>query len=81
MKQKKIDFLVIGNYRAGTSWLQKIFKMHSQIFVPDEKELFYFSRYYDRGIEWYHSFFKNSNKNKVIGEICPSYFPNSKAQY
>jgi hypothetical protein len=79
MKQKKIDFLVVGNYRSGTSWLQKIFKMHSQIFVPDEKELFYFSRYYDRGVKWYHSFFKNSNKNKIKGEICPSYFPNSRA--
>ncbi len=76
---KKLDFIVIGTYRAGTTWLQKVFENHSEIFVPKEKETFYFSRYFNRGPLWYNSFFKNSNQHKVKGEICPSYFANTKA--
>lgn len=65
-------FLVIGTYRAGTTWLQKVFEQHPEIYVPEQKELFYFSRFYDRGHDWYESFFKRKDE-KLIGEICPSY--------
>jgi hypothetical protein len=66
------NFLCIGTYRAGTTWLQNVFFHHPEIFVPFEKELFYFSHNYYRGINWYLNFY-TSNKYKHIGEVCPAY--------
>ena len=72
-------FLVIGTYRAGTTWLYKILRQINEIDLPEEKEIFYFSRYYDRGQKWYQNFF-SADKNKVTkGEICPSYLSHPEA--
>lgn len=70
-------FLVVGVYRGGTTWLQGIFKNHPEIFVPEEKELFYFTRYFNRGNAWYESFFKRKKDEHIVGEVCPSYLAHS----
>lgn len=66
------DFLCIGTYRAGTTWLWRNLKKHPEIFLPNEKELMFFSHNYDRGIEWYEKYFPQYTV-KRIGEICPTY--------
>lgn len=76
----QLSFLVIGTFRAGTSWLQSVFVEHPEIFVPHEKELFYFTHNHYRGIEWYFNFYKNVNETyKHIGEICPAYLSDPQA--
>lgn len=77
MKCNNRFFLVIGTYRSGTSWLQKVFMEHPQILVPPDKELFFFSRYYNRGEEWYNTFFKKKEQYSIYGEICPAYLRNA----
>lgn len=67
------NFICIGTYRAGTTWLNSVLSEHSEIFVPSEKELMFFSRYYDRGIDWYRKFFRNAGDSRIIAEICPTY--------
>ena len=37
------DFLIIGPQRTGTTWLFHNLKSHPEIFLPKEKELYYFS--------------------------------------
>lgn len=37
------DFLIIGPQRTGTTWLYKNLSYHPRIFIPPEKELFFFS--------------------------------------
>lgn len=67
------DFLLIGPQRTGTSWLFKNMSNHPEIFMPYEKELFFFSRlinksvkyYYSDRIEWYSSKFKPTLWNFV----------------
>jgi hypothetical protein len=70
------SFLVVGTYRAGTTWIQNVFYHHPEIFVPYEKELFYFSHNYNRGLGWYLAFYENSGLYKAIGEVCPAYLAN-----
>lgn len=42
----KPDFLVIGAQKAGTTWLDKMFKSHPDIWTPVVKELQFFNTFY-----------------------------------
>lgn len=79
-KTIKPNFLVVGAAKAGTSWLHYCLNAHPEIFVPKVKELHFFSYpyVYQKGNEWYESFFDSASSETVIGEVCPSYisFPN-----
>lgn len=79
-----LDFIVVGAEKCGTTWLATMLKQHPQIFLPEQKELHYFNRKFvefpdlknynfDKPIEWYLSFFKDADSEKIKGEICPSY--------
>ena len=37
------------------------------------KEINYFSKYFNRGKEWYESYFEHCGEDKVIGEVSPNY--------
>ncbi len=37
------DFLLIGPQRTGTTWLSRHLVLHPEIFIPAEKELYYFN--------------------------------------
>ena len=67
------NFICIGAFRAGTTWLYSVLSRHPQVFTPPEKELLFFSRYYDRGINWYKKFFEDGTDKKIRAEICPAY--------
>ena len=48
--------------------------LHPQVFLTEAKDLYYFSRYYDRGLDWYCRQFKASRPDHlVVGEVCPDY--------
>lgn len=67
------NFLVLGTYRAGTTWLHEVLRQHPQVFLPPEKELMFFNRHYDRGIDWYERLYAGWSGQKAVGEICPTY--------
>lgn len=73
------DFLYIGTYRTGSTWLYKVLSRHPDIFLPNEKETMFFNIYYDRGIAWYEKFFKSAENEQMRGEICPSYLTSPNA--
>lgn len=68
------DFLVIGAQRAGTTWLYNQIKEHPEICLgKHRKEIFFFNRYYNRGVDWYKSHFAHCRNEQIIGEVTPSY--------
>lgn len=71
------DFICIGAMRSGTTWLDKVLRSHSGIYLPEKrKEIHFFDQHYDRGIEWYEDFFPNDHaleKDVKLGEITPAY--------
>ena len=66
-------FIGIGAQRTGTTWIYHCLKEHPEVFVPEEKELNFFSQHYARGIEWYESHFQPEPQHKAVGEISPIY--------
>jgi len=69
--------LGIGVPRAGTTWLYELLMSHPEVYVPSQrKEVHFFDRHYERGLQWYESFFPaeaQSHQYRAIGEITPSY--------
>lgn len=76
---KRIDFLICGAQKAGTSALDKYMRKHPSIQMPTSKEIHYFDR---ETINWeeeqgndyklYHQSF-NWNEQKTRGETTPVY--------
>jgi hypothetical protein len=50
------DFVIIGATKAATTWLSHNLGAHPEVFLPSQ-ELHYFSRFYDRGKDWYGAHF------------------------
>ena len=73
--KSKIDpnFLYIGPDKAGSSWIFALLRQHPNCFVPDCKDIYFFDRYYDRGINWYRSFFSQARPDMAIGELSHDY--------
>lgn len=73
------NFIGIGAPKSGSTWLHQLLKDHPQIYMPEKrKEINYFNfdDNYSKGIEWYQSFFPDSDAAKqyqAIGEFTPRY--------
>ncbi|MBD3311256.1 MAG: hypothetical protein GF349_02010 [Candidatus Magasanikbacteria bacterium] len=78
----KINFIGVGTPRSGTTWISKCLSEHSQICFSKEKETHFFDKDYnfDKGLEYYRSFFENKEKQEgvILGEFTPSYYRDEK---
>ena len=68
------NFLYIGPDKAGSSWLHEVLLRHEQVFMPEAKDLYFFDRYWDRGLPWYLGHFAAAGpQHAVVGEVCQDY--------
>jgi Sulfotransferase domain len=76
-------FLGIGVPRAGTTWLHTLLSGHPDAYLPTRrKEVRFFDRHFDRGLEWYEGFFsppEGTGGYGAIGEISPQYLYDQEA--
>ena len=78
------DFLILGVEKGGTSSLYDYLLQHPSVSSASTKEINYFNKYYDRGLDWYRVCFpfkiykfiaKNLlHKNFLTGEASVRYF-------
>ncbi|RLF35719.1 MAG: sulfotransferase, partial [Thermoplasmata archaeon] len=66
------NFVIAGPPKSGTTSLLFYLERHPDVFVINEPH--FFSRNYEKGIEWYESLFEKHKKEKAVGEKSPSYF-------
>jgi hypothetical protein len=68
-------FLVIGAMKAGTTSLWQYLRAHPQVFMPEPKELYFFSdsERYARGGDWYRAHFAAAGDAVAVGEACTNY--------
>ncbi len=78
------DFFIVGHFKCGTTALYEMLKAHPQIFMPETKELWFFSpelRSRDRQpsrlrperMEDYLALFEAAAPGQCAGEASPSY--------
>lgn len=66
--KNKVNLLIIGTQKAGTTSLYEYLKQHTDIYFPDIKEIAYFvdDASYKKGDAYYHSFFTKVGNEKII---------------
>src|ERR1700738_1810555 len=71
----RVDFVIGGTQKGGTSALDSFLRQHPEICMPDtRKELHFFDREADdTDYEKYHANFKPKPQQRVIGEASPIY--------
>jgi hypothetical protein len=68
------NFLHLGPGKSGSTWLHEVLILHPEVFLTSAKDLYFFSRYYERGSDWYAAQFSDAPAAaRVVGEICPDY--------
>lgn len=68
------NFLHIGVGKGGSTWVHEALSTHPEAYLSEAKDLYFFSRFYDRGLDWYaHHFQSAPSQARVIGEVCPEY--------
>lgn len=78
LKDRIVDFIIVGTQRGGTTSLSLNISKHPDIYInknkdPSESEIHFFDINWKKGINWYKKETKiEKNKNKVVGEKTPS---------
>lgn len=67
------NFLYVGPDKAGSSWIHEVLLKHPDVYLTPAKDLYYFDRYYDRGLGWYSAQFADAREEEVVGEVCQDY--------
>ena len=67
------NLVYIGPDKAGSSWLFKLFNVHPDIYVTPAKDIYFFDRYYDKGMDWYAKQFAGCENQKIVSEISHDY--------
>lgn len=66
-------FVIAGAQKCGTSTLVATLRRHPQVHMAKPKELHFFDRKRDEGLEWYAEQFTPKGKQIAWGEASPTY--------
>ena len=62
------NFLHLGPGKSGSSWLHETLTLHPEVYLSEAKDLYFFSRYYDRGVDWYRKQFRSAQpSDRIVG--------------
>lgn len=67
------NFVIIGAQKSGTTSLFAYLRDHPDVFLAPGKEIHYFDRHFDEGLDWYKAKFANVANEHAIGEATPNY--------
>jgi len=68
------NFLYVGPDKSGSTWMYEMLRQHPECHVPRVKDIYFFDRYYHRGLDWYASFFRDAPPGaRAIGELSHDY--------
>ncbi len=76
--RRKIDFLIVGTQKGGTTALDAYLRDHPEICMAVQKEAHFFDneecfQHEKPDYHKYHSLFKPNRSNKILGEATPIY--------
>jgi hypothetical protein len=67
------DFVIIGTQRGGTTSLYRYLTQHPDVGTALRKDVHFFDRYYEKGMDWYLAHFPVRGETPVVGEASPYY--------
>lgn len=73
MARRHPDFVIPGFARCGTTWLYECLRRHPGIFLPERKELDFFSESFHKGYPFYAAYFEEARPHQLTGDVSPVY--------
>lgn len=79
---KKLDFIVVGPQRTGSSWLDRALRTHPDLALPEfTKETFAFNSEKEVDIRrYFERYFAHAEGTQKAGEVGPTYFHSPQAR-
>lgn len=71
--QPRLDFVIAGMPRAGTTFLYHNLNRHPRIHLPWRKELNFLNLHRDRGEPWYARQLAGATDDQLVGDVEPGY--------
>jgi hypothetical protein len=69
-----ITFVMAGCQRCGTSWVDAALREHPEVFLPSQKQTYFFDENYENGFDWYLEQFEGcTQEHRAVGEISTGY--------
>ncbi|MCZ6836347.1 MAG: hypothetical protein O7G85_11285, partial [Planctomycetota bacterium] len=70
----RVSFLMVGCQRCGTTWIDAALREHPEIYLPPQKQTYFFDRNYESGIDWYLSQYQEVQPcHQAVGEVATGY--------
>jgi len=74
------NFLFVGPSKTASSWVFSVLSAHDRVYIPPAKDIYFFDRYYDKGLDWYLAFFADAPPSATaVGEISHDYIHHPEA--
>jgi len=75
MNNLKVSFIGVGGQKCASTWIYDILADHPDVCLSKDKELDFFSNFWDRGYAWYMGKFDLARARAAVavGEVSPSY--------
>ncbi len=67
------NFFIIGPPKCASTSLHFYLGQHPEVYTSKVKETLFFSRDYDKGMDFYEKYFEEAGSVKAIGEATPVY--------
>jgi hypothetical protein len=67
------DFIVLGTQKGGTTTLHQLLSQHPDIYLPQKKEVHYFSLHDNQSLSWYSNHYHEAHSHQLGGDITPYY--------
>ncbi|MDO8991270.1 MAG: sulfotransferase [Sideroxyarcus sp.] len=74
-----VDFIFLGPSKTASTWIFEVLRPHPQLFVPASKDIYFFDKYFERGVAWYERFFSDAPEGCACGELSHDYFSSEQA--
>lgn len=69
-----VTFVVAGCQRCGTTWLDAALREHPEVFLPAQKQTYFFDREHARGAAWYLENYRGVEPGRrAVGEVATGY--------
>ncbi len=73
MVSTRVNFLLIGPGKSGTTAMHALLSRHRQVTMASVKETCFFNDHYTRGVAWYHDLFPAATWRQAVGEVSNTY--------
>lgn len=72
--------LFVGPQRTGTTWIYEYLRARGDVALPkDVKETWFFSHFFEKGVNWYASHFTSQKPSNCVVEVDPTLFSHPEA--